>query len=481
MIKNILLASTLLFASMLSSQTIVLDLGVDGKDLTEINFGDSVLVIKASEGGGAYSKEKNVEIKYINLPEQKFLYSLNSENDKRIRYYNQDGKIVISDTDGLVGFGSKKSEVFIDNTGNEIGAVKEFNFDEIDWLPGTTHNVFKKDYLISVGPIDKGYDINQKNKGNEPAKWQLYKLNNTTLEETKIPIELPPLLGKEDKIGYRLMDVTDTGFYVQSKTFSPTEAKDDEYDSQNLILKEYDFEGKLIDDKTFIITIDKNKYRFAKADLPEGTYQKMGNKSMITMTTSAATGSVSIDAAGKNYYILSVLFGKEDNEGTFLRVEKYNFSGEKQWEQTHKFVDKVVGMFAQETRIYPLITDEKIYFFPKDYTFKSSKKNGVFSMDVATGDVKAEEKFEVLKGSLKRGATWHKFAFGSIVENELPDNLLLDTESLIAFRINNNVKEYLQTLNPEDEIYLYSHINRDGKIFMVEADYKSKKYKLMSF
>jgi len=479
--KNILFAIAFLFTSIISSQTPVLDLGVDGKDLTEISFNDSVLVIKGSEGGGAYSKEKNVEIKYINLPEKKILYSLDSENDISIQYYNQDGTIVISNTDGFVGFGSKKSQVFIDKTGKEIGAVKEFNFDDIDWLPGTKKTVFTNDYLISVGPIDKGYDIKQKNKGNETAKWQLYKLNNATQEETKIPFELPALLGKEDEIGYRLMEVTDTGFYVLSKTFSPTEAKDDEYDSQNLIIKKYDLEGKLVDEKSFTLNIDKNKYRFARADLPNGTYQKMGNRNMVTLTTSAATGSVTVDEKGESYYLLSVLFGKEDNEGTFLRVEKYNFSGEKQWEQTHKFVDKVVGMLAQETRISPIITDEKIYFFPKDYTFKSSKKNGVFAIDVETGELKATEKYEVLKGSLKRTKTWHSFAYGSIVEGELSDKLLLDTETLIAFRINPKVKTYIESLNPEEEIYLYSHITRNGKIFMIEADYESKKYKLISF
>ncbi len=479
--KNILLIYTFLFVSLLCSQNQVLDLGVDGKDLTDINFEDSVLVIKASEGGGAYSKEKNVEIKYINLPEQKILYSLDSEKDKRIIYYNQDGKIVISATDGFVGYGSNKDEIFIDGDGSEIGSLKDFNYDDIEWLPGTRKTFFTKSYLISVGPKKKGYKITQKNKGDEPAEWLLYKLNNTSLQETTIPIELPPVVGKEDEIGYMLMEVTDTGFYVQSKTFSPTDAKDDAYDSQNLIVKEYDFEGKLIDEKKFTITIDKNKYRFAKADLPQGTYQKMGNRSMVTLPTSAATGAVSIDAEGKNYYIQSVLFGKEGNEGTFLHVEKYSFSGEKQWEQTHKFVDKVVGMFAQETRIRPIITNEKIYFFPKDYTFKSSKKNEVFSMDVATGEIKAEKKYEVLKGTLKRTETWHKFAYGSIVENELSDNLLLDTETLIAFRVNDSVKTYIDSLSPEDETYLISHIARDGTIYMIQADYKSKKYKFMSF
>src|SRR5690606_8022404 len=232
---------------------------------------------------------------------------------------------------------------------------------------------------------------------------------------------------------------------------------------------------------SFTLNIDKDKYRFARADLPNGTYQKMGNRNMVTLTTSAATGSVTVDEKGESYYLLSVLFGKEDNEGTFLRVEKYNFSGEKQWEQTHKFVDKVVGMLAQETRISPIITDEKIYFFPKDYTFKSSKKNGVFAIDVETGELKATEKYEVLKGSLKRTKTWHSFAYGSIVEGELSDKLLLDTETLIAFRINPKVKTYIESLNPEEEIYLYSHITRNGKIFMIEADYESKKYKLISF
>src|SRR5690606_1018867 len=116
-----------------------------------------------------------------------------------------------------------------------------------------------------------------------------------------------------------------------------------------------------------------------------------------------------------------------------------------------------------------------------DYTFKSSKKNEVFSMDVETGSLETTEKYEVLKGSLKRTKTWHSFAYGSIVENELSENLLLNDETLIAFRVNANVKTYIESLNPDDEIYLYSHITRDGKIFMLEADYESKKYKLMSF
>ena len=479
--KNILLIYTFLFVSLLCSQNQVLDLGVDGKDLTDINFEDSVLVIKASEGGGAYSKEKNVEIKYINLPEQKILYSLDSEKDKRIIYYNQDGKIVISATDGFVGYGSNKDEIFIDGDGNEIGSVKDFNYDDIEWLPGTRKTFFIKSNLISVGPKKKGYKITQKNKGDEPAEWLLYKLNNSSLQETTIPVILPPVTGKEEEIGYMLMDVTDTGFYVQSKTFSPTEAKDDEYDSQNVILKKYDFEGKLVDEIPFKIQIDKNKYRFAKADLPQGTYQKSGNRSFIAMPTSASTGSVAIDEKSKSYYLMSVLFGKENNEGTFLRVEKYNFSGEKQWEQTHKFVDKVVGRSALETRITPIITNDKIYFFPKDYTFKSSKQNEVFAFDVATGAVEAQKKYNVLKGSLKRTEVWHSFAYGSIVEGELSDNLLLDTETLIGFRINNGVKEYLESLNTEDEIYFNSHIGRDGTIYMLEADYKSQKYKLLSF
>ncbi len=479
--KNILIGFTFLFTSMLSSQNQVLDLGVDNKDLTDINFEGSILVIKASEGGGAYSKEGDVEIKYIDLSQPKILYTVTSEKDKRILHFNQDGEIVISNTDSFVGYGSNKAAIFIDGNGNEIGEVEKFKNVDIDWLPGTRMTYFKKDYLISVGPLDKGYDIKQKNKGDEPAEWLLYKLNNTSLQEALMPFELPTLVGKEDEIGYMLMDVTDTGFYVLSKTFLPEGAKDDEYESQNLILKKYDLEGKRVDEKSFTVQIDKSKYRFAKAALPQGAYQKMGNKSTFAMPTSAATGSVKVDEESQSYYLMSVLLGKEDNEGTFLHVKKYSFSGEKQWEQTHKFVDKVVGRSLLETPIQPIITNDKIYFFPKDYTFKSSKKNEVFSMNVVSGVVETQKKYDVLKGSLKRTEIWHSLAYGSIVEGELSDNLLLDSKTLIAFRINNNVKEYLAGLNPEEEIYFNSHIGRDGTIYMVQADYRSKIYKLLSF
>src|SRR5690606_16855705 len=112
--------------------------------------------IKASEGGGAYSKEKNVEIKYINLPEKKILYSLDSEKDKRIIYYNQDGKIVISTTDGFVGYGSNKDEIFINGDGSEIGSVKDFKYDGCEWLAGTRKTLFTKSHLTSVGAKKKG-------------------------------------------------------------------------------------------------------------------------------------------------------------------------------------------------------------------------------------------------------------------------------------------------------------------------------------
>ena len=482
MFQKILFICLLFFASNIFSQNEIVNLGVDGKDLTDINFKDSVLVVKASKGGGPYSKESDVEIKYIDLSNAKIKYTVNSKNDKAIRHFNQNGKMIIANTDGFVGFGSNKASIFIDSDGAEKGEINKLDNKDIEYFPGNKMTYLTSEYLISVGPLKKGYKRNKNHKGYEPEKWSLYKVNLNSLAESTISFELPALTGKEENIGYVLMDVTDTGFYILSKNFSPTDAKENEYDSQSYILKEYNFDGKLVNEQTFTTNIDNSLYSFGRANLAGGTFTYSRGDRFLTWTTSASTGSISIDPNTKNYYVISVLSGKKDNDGTVLFVAKYDFSGEKQWEQTHKFVNKIVGKLQlPETIIRPLITDDKIYFFPKDYSFKNSKENQVFSMDVETGEIQAERKYKALKGSLKRTETWHSFAFGSIVENELSDKLLLDTETLITFRINNNIKEYLESLRPANEIYFYSHIGRNGTIFMIEADYKSQKYKLMSF
>ena len=109
-------------------------------------------------------------------------------------------------------------------------------------------------------------------------------------------------------------------FLCAIKTFH-NRAKDDEYDSQNLIIKNMILMANLLM-RNLYNNIVKTNIALQK-QMCRGNVSKRWYQSMVTLPTSAATGSVTEMKKGK-LYLLSFSFSKEGNEALSSR-RKYSF------------------------------------------------------------------------------------------------------------------------------------------------------------
>ncbi|MCH7784430.1 MAG: hypothetical protein IIB06_03300 [Bacteroidetes bacterium] len=473
------------------SQKEIIDLGINGKDLTTIGWLNSSLTLKVSSGVSAYKpRGKDVVIKTIDLVNGTFLNTYKSEKGIDVNKYNQYGNYIVSGSLGAVStiFDGLKDGRVIGMGGEVLGEIDKLGSKEIHWDNGTIGSFLTKDYLIEIGPKEKGYKNTKKLDKKNPIEWLLYKFDLKTLEEKLIPINLNGLSGKEYAIGYTFLAYSDDNIYLLSKEFSNT--NEGKYpDNQSLIITILDLDGNILENKKLDISIDNSKYHFAYAALKGGQATKIVNSAAtsnnisVRVPRSQATGTIYIDNKNKFYYVISILSGNKGNNGAWVLTAKFNFSGDKLWENIHKFMDKTPSNKNMKyISCDPRITDNFLYFIEVNQASnKSFKEISSFSMVTNSGVIVNEREFEKIDGIFKRGETWHNLVTGKYLKNELSKKIVLSDNTLMAYSLNDKLKDYLTNLNIDRETFFYSHYTMNGDLYLLQANYKDQVYKLLKF
>ncbi len=464
------------------AQNEVVDLEINGKDLTSFTFNNNHLVLKSSKGGGPYSKEKDIELKVVNLDKKEVLHTYKSEKDIDFSFY-ANGYFKVRGTAALIGYGTaKKPTLFFNEKGEFIRELEDFYKKEIKFVETSSASFVSQNYFFEIGPKDKGYKKNKKQKAEDDIEWYLSRIDLNTSEEKLFKLNLDGLTGRNSSIGYSTIYYTDKEIYLLSKEFSNT--NDGKYnDVQNIIITILDFEGNILRKDILNITIDNQKHHFVKAGLIGGYITRLRDGISYRIPQTQATGKVYIDFKNEFYYVIYVLGGNKKNEGAWIHAKKFTFDGKEIWESNKMFMEDTPSRkITKYISCDPVITDDRLFFMESNETSKKSFKNLLaFSMDANTGEILNERDFEKADGIFKRGATWYTILTGKTLKKELSKDIVLSDFALMSYALNDKLKAYLSSLTLEEETFFYSHILDNGDLYLLQANYKDQDYKLLLF
>lgn len=464
------------------AQTEIIDLQINDKDITSLSWDNDQLTIVAKEGVGAYSpRGKNTEIKTIDLLNEKIINSYSSEEGLSLFRKNIKGHYLIYGSQGAVIniFNSKTTYTYVGDQGTELKSLEIENKDI--YKDGNDFLKLTNNHIILTGPKDKGYKPNQNNKIDKPVEWILDKIDLKTFERKTSSYKPKALVGNESVYGYTLLEVANNKIFLLSKEFN-TSNQEKNADIQFLNVSEFDFEGNFIKETKLEISIDNKSFKYASTAHPNSYYTKSFQNGTVRVPKSPASGTVYIDFRKECYYAVSVLQSKNKSSELKLLVAKFDFNGKKLWQTMNGFEEK--NNSEKELKylsLIPTFSENNLYFEQFTGAKKNSRILSVMSVDTESGGFLNTATYEDVDGYFKRGETWHHLVKGNKLKEIPSKNVILGDESIISYSINPAVKNYINALNPEDEIFIYIHILYNGETVMLENDYKNKKYKLLKF
>ncbi|RFN59184.1 hypothetical protein [Marixanthomonas ophiurae] len=452
-----------------NAQTEVVDLEINKKGVTDFNWEENTFSVQALEG------RKDIMIKTVDLENSKLLNQYLLGKKHNLFFESSYGNYVISKSNG-VSSGKSKYQ-FVDTNGNVSETITVDN-SEIEY-DGTPRTYLMKDYLYTIGPNERGYDLSKRLKKDKPFEWYLYKMNISSKEEQLIPFTPKGIEGKESVNGYTLLDVREDKFYLLSKKLTSTN-NNERINQQELIVSIYDFNGNLLEDKSFTISIDDKHYKFANASLAKGFINTFAGNRAVRQMKSPATGTINIDHNSNFYYVTSLLAGREKEDGVKVYFSKFNEDGEKVWEIKQLIMDEDIGVAKMKyTYTKPVFAEDKVYFFCYNGE-PDSKVASVLSIDKKEGKLLKMDKITNLDHITRNEPRWRDYVYGIRLE-ELPKETVLDENSIIAYLFEDSVKNYFESISPESETFYYSHFLPNGSLYMFEADYKNEEYRLLEF
>ncbi len=477
------LFTLLLFISFYShAQEEVTDLGINGKDLIELKWGENTLTLNTSTGAGAYSPRGNDGfIRTINIENGDVLNEFLDKKGINLAHANKEGYYLITGAQGAIinPFGSSTPKyTVIKPGGKEVGQVK-YNDKPIESdLNEDTFLV--NNYAYTIGPKAKGYKLSKKLNKSKPIVWHIYRVNLETLEDKLLTFTPKPMEGKEYRNGYTLLKVEEDRFYLLGKNYLPSN-DEKKPTQQEFILLSYGFDGKLIEEKTFVVDIDNENFYFAFAGLPNGYTSGTAGSVSVRVMKSAATGTIFINPDDKGaYYVVSLFGARSKKEGVHLYVAKYLPTGEKLWETQQPFMEKNPG--EKELKYIsatPTFIDGKVNFSKFNAASPKQKKVEIISINSEDGTLGETKEITNLGSYFERAPTWHQTLYGNTIKDELSDKVILDGATLISYYFNPQMKEFLKGSQPEEDTFYYTNIVPGGDTYVLEACYKNRTYRLL--
>ncbi len=463
---------------MFYAQEELLDLGIDGKDLNKVLWKDSILAIEASLGKSILNqKGKDYEAKVFDLKNAKVLNSFASEKGTEIDHFNTVGNLVLSDPMGVVinPFGGNSSGAkFIGLKGKVLGPA-DVDDDDV-YIDETSRLYLTKDKYIFVAPKKKGYNGGGKTNTENPTQWLISKMDINTQKVSVSSFTPSPIEGRVREVGYTLLYVTDDEVFLLSKQFENTnEGK--EPNIQKLKVSTFDMKGTLLKETELKIEIDNTIVFFGKAGLKDGYDMTDTGSYPVRAPKSPATGTVYIDHKNEFYYAMSFLTGLKKKTGMFLYFAKFDFEGNKIWEYRKKFLDKALSVIdTKKSNFEPIILDDQILF--RD-SIEDLDETLVFGLNASDGKELKFLVYDNLKGNYRRSKNGRGYIGGLYLKKEMPKTVMMRNPTLVLYSFDERIKEYIKSLASETEAVVHSHVTSDGTIYMLQANYADRRYKLL--
>lgn len=153
-----------------------------------------------------------------------------------------------------------------------------------------------------------------------------------------IELSIPDIETTQDKVEFGLHSFDNDGFYIINKQLDIANA----VDVYNII--NYDYDGKLISNKTLKVKLDGKFFAASKCGFGSSTIHYGSNFTTHRLGDNS-TGNVYIDKGKREYYVFGVYTNVKDkdlynarNNGFY--VNKFDFDGNLIWQSQNEITDK---------------------------------------------------------------------------------------------------------------------------------------------
>lgn len=463
-----------------------IDIGIDGTFLDGITFEDnSVIVLTVADKISRMNlRGVNGQVKAYDVKNKKILNTWTDKKGISLRASDEKGNFIVvglkKDVLANIKAMGDDSKIFAGVVPmSKLNTAFDYN-DKTAYDDDGYHRVLINGKFLIIGPKDKGFKLNQKIKSDKQVEWLISNFDIEKKKKTNSSFYPKNLSGKQSLNGHVLISLFDDKFTLLSKTYS--NEKLDESDIQNILLSNYDFNGALLEEIKLTFTIDKSKYKYARAMLKGGYIKEWSNNRDYFTPTSASTGTVYYNHIDSTYLFCALLKGRNKNNKAKAIFIKKDADDNEIWKKyVDIFIDDTGGFDSYHTIFKPHITNNKIFYRKKNRYWKNEGNILVGAIDYETGEVDKETKIKKLLGVNLSNYVKPGLLYGREIEGVLPKNVILSSEAILAFGVNEKIQAFLESENPEHKVWYYTHFNDDSSATLLKADYENKVYRIYYF